>query len=701
MKPRLLSLPLVLTLCASDALAQHWTHDSGRSRQAVADSLAEPTPIALDGFECSTEWATDMFEYGGVYGSIFAVQEFDDGSGTALYAGGKFSVAGTEFASNIAKWDGARWSAVGEGLFEEVYALAVYDDGSGPALYAGGRLRPSFNEPLYGLARWDGENWSIVGGGLSGIVRSLCVYSDYLGEALYVGGTFTTAGGAPAGRIARWDGTAWSNLAGGASAGEINALIVHDPGDGAHLYAGGRFDNIGGVEANNIAKWNGLFWSPVGAGVNDAILALATYRTPSGSELVVGGEFTAAGGITAEGVARWTGVVWLPLGGGIMNPPNAARVRSLHVQREGSTDSLYVGGLFSRAGIGFVDNIARWDGAAWSSLDGGLDEARISTSLVGVFDIAALSAELGGGIVAAGNFTHAGTGAAASIAIWQDEEWAPTQQGLVFVEDIRDVASIEFESGKALVVGGEFFATTDPISENIAIWTGSDWVGVGTGLPARVRGVGSFDIGEGPRLVASLDEQIYLQPPTLNSSLAIWDGETWGPMGQFGVESGPSIELHMVNHADGPALYVTGCTWSGQPEGVFGSTARWNGETWSPLGGEVAGAGFQFVAFDDGDGEALFRAGRFQIAGSDGEYSLAKWDGDSWWPLSPYIFGDADFDHPRALAAADIGDGPALYAVGEFRRDGVIWHFARYRDHTWQPLSIFPEDEGRLAVVRL
>jgi hypothetical protein len=56
-------------------------------------------------------------------------------SGTTLYAGGYFTKAGGVAATNIAKWDGSSWSALGSGIDGQVGALAA--DGSGH-LFVGG-----------------------------------------------------------------------------------------------------------------------------------------------------------------------------------------------------------------------------------------------------------------------------------------------------------------------------------------------------------------------------------------------------------------------------------------------------------------------------------------------------------------------------------------------------------------------------------
>jgi len=68
--------------------------------------------------------------------SVLALTVFDDGTGSALYAGGLFHSAGGAMTPRIAKWNGTIWSTLGNGLTgggltHGVFALTVFDDGSG------------------------------------------------------------------------------------------------------------------------------------------------------------------------------------------------------------------------------------------------------------------------------------------------------------------------------------------------------------------------------------------------------------------------------------------------------------------------------------------------------------------------------------------------------------------------------------------
>ena len=73
------------------------------------------------------------------------------------------------------------WTSGFEGadLSDNVNALAVFDDGSGPALYAAGRFRFAGATRVDRIARWNGTSWSALSaGGIDGEVFALCVSAD-------------------------------------------------------------------------------------------------------------------------------------------------------------------------------------------------------------------------------------------------------------------------------------------------------------------------------------------------------------------------------------------------------------------------------------------------------------------------------------------------------------------------------------------
>jgi hypothetical protein len=140
----------------------------------------------------------------------FALAVYDDGNGPALHVGGRFTTAGGVAANNIAKWDGSTWSALGSGVNgQSVGNAVVHDDGGGAALYVGGQFTSAGGVAASNIAKWDGSSWSALGGGVSGSlpysrVYALTVYDDGGGPALYAGGNFENVTGHGDHDLAKW-----------------------------------------------------------------------------------------------------------------------------------------------------------------------------------------------------------------------------------------------------------------------------------------------------------------------------------------------------------------------------------------------------------------------------------------------------------------------------------------------------------------
>src|SRR5208337_2544152 len=89
----------------------------------------------------------------------------------------------------------ANWMALSSGMNSRVFALAV----SGTDLYAGGQFTMAGGVPVNRIARWNGSTWSALGSGMNGTVYSIVVS----GTNLYAAGNFTSAGGVPANGVAQ------------------------------------------------------------------------------------------------------------------------------------------------------------------------------------------------------------------------------------------------------------------------------------------------------------------------------------------------------------------------------------------------------------------------------------------------------------------------------------------------------------------
>lgn len=320
-------------------------------------------------------------------------------SGSDVYAGGSFAWAGGVPASDIARWDGSSWSALGSGVggagSPVIYAVAI----SGSNVYVGGWFTMVGGVPANSIARWDGSTWSILGSGVSGDPSTIWAVAAS-GSNVYVGGWFYQAGGVSANCVARWNGSSWHPLGSGVNDGVVSAIAV----SGSNVYVGGWFTLAGGVSANCIARWNGSSWSALGSGLNDQVLAIDVSDT---GVLYVGGQFTQAGGIPANYIASWNGTSWSTLGSGVSGV-SSPRVSAIEV----CGSDVYVGGWFTLAGGIPASCIACWDGSSWSCPGSGVSGIPCWVGAI---------AAGGSDVYVGGAFTEAGEVSASCIARWVED----------------------------------------------------------------------------------------------------------------------------------------------------------------------------------------------------------------------------------------------------------------------------------------
>ncbi len=319
--------------------------------------------------------------------------------GSDTYIGGDFSIANsggtTVNAKNIAKFNSTTgWSGLntgGLGIIGTVYALAA----SGTDLYVGGDFTLAGNLAVNYIAKLNTltNTWSALGtgggNGVNYIVRALALS----GNDLYVGGDFGAAniGGAQVSalRVAKYNTLtgAWSALgtSGGNGVGDsnspsdiLNALATM----GNDLYVAGKFTivNSGGptVSVNHIAKYNASSgWGPVGTGGGNGVDALVNYSLlANGNDFYLGGSFGTAniGGTTVSvrNVAKFnstTGWSGLIEAGGSDGP-------TLQVYALAANGSdIYVGGNFPQLNLvlGVVNKVAKFNTATntWGTLGTG------------------------------------------------------------------------------------------------------------------------------------------------------------------------------------------------------------------------------------------------------------------------------------------------------------------------------------------
>ncbi len=663
----------------------------------------------------------------GANGEVWAMATFDDGSGAgpSLIAAGSFDGIGGVAANRIARWDGSTWTALGSGLNGIVTSLIVFDDGSGPALYVGGSFTTAGGSAANRIARWDGVSWSTLGAGFDGGVQCLAVFDDGGGPSLYAAGSFGSSGGVFVKSVARWNGSSWLPLGLGCN-GPVYALSVFPGAGGPVLCAGGAFTMAGGSVANRAASWNGTSWTPLGGGMNGTVRTLTAFDDGSGISLYAGGDFALAEGAPANHLAKWNGSNWFQIGSGAngnvwslavaddgsgtgpalfaggdfttAGSTPASRVAKWSGSAwsplgDGTNNTVYclatfddgrgggpqacVGGVFSFAGGGVAKRIARWDGAVWRTFGSGADAAIHAL-------LASNDASGPGRLYAGGSFSVAGGVVINRVGAWDGTAWSPLGSGMN--SSVQTMVMFDDGSGPALYAAGDF-TTADGLPANrVAKWTGSTWVAVGSGLNGSVFALATFDdgTGSGPALYAGGSFTQSGGNPV--NRVAKWDGTSWSGVG--GGVDGTVYALAIFDDGGGKAMYAGG-SFLTAGGGTVNRIAKWNGESWSALGAGLGGSVAALTTFNDGSGGgmALYVGGSFMTAGGASANQVARWNGSTWSPL-----GSGTNLGVTALTTFDddSGSGPALYVGGNFTTAGgaSINRIARWNGSSWAPLGI-------------
>jgi hypothetical protein len=529
----------------------------------------------------------------GVAGIVYALAVAGNGD---VYVGGGFITAGGLPANNVAKWNGTTWNSLGtgaaNGVAGRVYALAISGNGD---VYVGGNFTQAGSVGASCIAKWDGSSWSALGAGVNTTVRGLEWANS--GE-LYTGGTFTQAGGSACNGIAKWNGAVWTSLGSvgsndGSSAG-VGGALVRDVAVGANgdFYVGGTFVQVSATLANNIAKWDGSSWSPLGANTGNGLngMAYAVAVAPNGA-VYVGGDFTGAGSVLANRVAKWDGTAWTSLGAGTANGVND-NVRAIAVVG----NAVYVGGAFTQAGGRAASYVAKWDGTAWSSLGTGVN-----------YLVYALAEAPNGGVYVGGDFSTAGGIPAKSLAKWDGISWSTLGPAQGFNNGVRSFA---VAPNGDLYAGGSFRQAGGIAANFVAKWNGTAWTSLGSGT---ANGTSAFI----ESILLAPNGDLYVGGGFASaggvaaSRIAKWNGTAWSTL--------PSIpNIGLGSSVAALALTSTGTLYAGGPGGVL----KWNGVRWSTPGTGVGNSVNHISVLVAGRDSTIFAGGGFTTVG-DGSKAMS------------------------------------------------------------------------------
>ncbi|MBS0191730.1 MAG: hypothetical protein JSR52_11310 [Planctomycetes bacterium] len=576
-----------------------------------------------------------------------------------LIAAGSFSTIGGVGASNIARWDGTSWTAIGAGTSGEVNCLLELSNSD---LAVGGSFTTAGGVQAKYIAKWNGSTWSAYGSGFDAPVHAICERSN--GD-LIAAGEFTMSCATSVNRVAKWNSTNWVPLGTGLNA-QVNALMEH----GGDLYAAGHFLGAGPADMLGISRWTGSGWASLDGGIHSylqnhgANIGIGRALTIYQGMLVVGGTYNIAGNTFARNIANWNGTNWSPLGTGMD--------RAISCLAYGSVNGLIAAGEFNWAGGQQVNGIARHDGTNWVPIGtgfGGPSETR---------NVLAVAEMPNGDIVAGGNFTTS-SGAPANYiakAHWTGSAWIWSAMGSGFNGQVNALAVL---SNGDVIAGGEFTLSASTPMNRIARWNGTGWSAIGSG----------FSDGEVRAIIQRGNGNIVAAGGFLHSNgsdargIAEWNGVAWSELGQ-----GTSGVVYTVVELQNGTLAVGGqFDYVDNGAIVANNIAIWNSGSnqWETMDGGTNDAVRCIVQFSSGE---IVVGGKFEMVGS-AHYSqqhLAIWDGAGWvcWWGKQAFAQTQWYDYgPVSLVvhSTDLYAGGKFYfAGGEYKPSFYFGHWQKWSD---------------------
>jgi hypothetical protein len=584
----------------------------------------------------------------GVSDTVHAITTFDDGSGARVIAGGSFVQAGGVQANLVAAWDGSTWAALDKGVGQSgaVRALAVFDDGSGPRLYAGGSFQ-QYSAPIFQrMARWDGSKWGPVGGGIDLIVHDLVRFDDGAGARLFACGQ-AVYGTTPPSSVLTWDGANWGVPGPGLEQGAFEMAALETE-FGPRLVVAGAIDLQGAPPHHGVVTWDGSAWEHYSTAFDDDVRVLASFDSGAGPEVYAGGFFSTVSSTSAQYLARKRDGAWSGLPGGLDGD-----VHALALHDDGSGPALYAAGGFLRGAGTYLRGIGRWTGSAWEALGDGLEDDP--------FALVSFDAGAGAQLYVSGSFPGYFGAGGSSVLRWDGSSWSTPGEGVRFGVPTAMVVHDE-GSGPVLIAAGSGLENAAGVETSFLRWDGHEWTAVGE-LPSFYApgGLLSWDDGTGPALYAGVrpvgwEETCYVMR---------WDGTTWTRVGERFSSSVNS--LAGVDLGNGPELFAAGSFSfvGGKPASRI---ARWDGFSWRPVGGGIQGGSgvYELTAFPETGANVLYAAGSFTSAGGIALMNVARWDGTSWSEVGGGVHGSVT----AAQVVVEL-DSKALVLGGGFHATGT------------------------------
>jgi hypothetical protein len=306
---------------------------------------------------------------------------------------------------------------------------------------------------------------------------------------------------------------------------------------------------------------------------------------------------------------------------------------------------------------------------SWSEL-GGLN------GLAANYWIYSICSDANNNIYAAGIFQN---GSGMYVAKWNGSAWSSIGgaiNGQSFNSLIKSLCS---DASGNLYAAGDFFNTSG--NRYVAKWNGSSWselgglTGLGTnnGTQSGIQSICSDGLGN-----------IYAAGGFTNTSgkryVAKWNGSSWSELGGLnglGASSGVNSKEIISICSDGLGnIYAAGSFTNTSGKRYV---AKWNGSSWSELGGLNGLGANDWINSICSDGLGnIYAAGSF--TNTSGKRYVAKWNGSSWSELGVLIVNPSAVNNHIFSICSDASAN--IYAAGRLSNTSSNYYVAKWNGST-------------------
>ncbi|TVQ14929.1 MAG: hypothetical protein EA364_03335, partial [Balneolaceae bacterium] len=394
----------------------------------------------------------------------------------------------------------------------------------------------------------------------------------YTDTHLYIGGSFTEINGVEASGIVRFDGTVWEAMNEGISTSGAGGSLIFEydygDGNGPILHAGG---------GGGLAKWDGEKW--VSTGVNGLVWTHAVYDDGNGETLYIGGNFIQASGKNIQRLARWNKATsqWDAVGSGVDGP-----VIDMQVWDDGTGEALYMGGNFNNCNGSAFAYVCRMRGTEFEDVGGGMATGNHGLSIPSIRTFIVYDDGTGEKLYAGGQFGQAGGVEARFIATWDGTAWAPVANG--FNNPVHSLAIHGNSDFEFLYAGGRFSqAISSGSMGRVARWDGNQWNALyaidslSQGVNSIVEGIGEWINGDDRVLVVGGQFSGILGDPFDENNPSIPASRIAFYRELFGLPYQPPLTGNVITTtADGGPGSLRSMIELTNSEGALGDTIKFN-----------------------------------------------------------------------------------------------------------------------------